>query len=51
VYEDKVIKVTVCGGVAGYQGGMDANKLIKTADESLLRAKRQGKNLVIYDGR
>lgn len=51
VYDDKTIQVTVCGGVAGYQSGMDANGLIKTADEGLLRAKRQGKNLVIYEGR
>jgi diguanylate cyclase (GGDEF)-like protein len=49
IYEDQVIKLTLSGGVAGYRGEIQANKLIKIADENLLAAKKLGKNVVIYE--
>jgi diguanylate cyclase (GGDEF)-like protein len=48
-YNDRKIKVTVSGGVAGFRQGMDTNKLIKIADDNLLKAKREGKNMLCYD--
>lgn len=49
VYEDQVMKLTLSGGVAGYSDEIEANRLIRIADDNLLAAKKQGKNMVIYD--
>jgi len=43
------INITVSGGVAHYTHGMDVNKLIKMADDSLYTAKREGKNRIFYE--
>jgi diguanylate cyclase (GGDEF)-like protein len=49
-YEGKSIRLTISGGVASFREGMDANRLIKTADEHLYRSKKKGKNMVSYSG-
>jgi diguanylate cyclase (GGDEF)-like protein len=49
-YEGKGIRLTISGGVASFREGMDANRLIKTADDHLYRSKREGKNMVSYSG-
>jgi diguanylate cyclase (GGDEF)-like protein len=43
------IKITISGGVAHYAHGMDVNRLIKVADDSLYTAKRKGKNRIFYE--
>lgn len=51
IYEDQVIRLTLSGGVAGYSDQVEASRLIRIADDNLLTAKKQGKNVVIYDKR
>jgi diguanylate cyclase (GGDEF)-like protein len=48
VYEDQVIKLTLSGGLARYTDQIDASRLIRIADDNLLAAKKQGKNMVLY---
>lgn len=49
LYEDRIIKLTLSGGVAGYSDEIEANRLIRIADDNLLAAKKKGKNVVIYE--
>lgn len=49
VYEDQVIRLTLSGGVARYSDEPEASKLIRIADDNLLAAKKQGKNMVLYE--
>jgi diguanylate cyclase (GGDEF)-like protein len=49
VYEDQVIRLTLSGGVADYTNETEASKLIRIADDNLLAAKKQGKNMVLYE--
>lgn len=49
LYEDQIIKLTLSGGVAGYSDEIEANRLIRIADDNLLAAKKKGKNVVIYE--
>jgi diguanylate cyclase (GGDEF)-like protein len=49
-HENKTMQVSVSGGVAMYRDGRDASALVGLADENLYRAKREGKNMVCYDG-
>jgi diguanylate cyclase (GGDEF)-like protein len=49
-YEGKGIRLTISGGIASFREGMDANRLIKTADDHLYKSKREGKNMVSYSG-
>jgi PleD family two-component response regulator len=35
--------------VAVYRQGADTNRLIKIADDNLLKAKKGGKNMLCYD--
>ena len=49
-HENTTIQVSVSGGVAMYRDDRDASKLIELADENLYRAKKEGKNMVCYDG-
>ncbi|MBI5739635.1 MAG: sensor domain-containing diguanylate cyclase [Nitrospirae bacterium] len=47
-FDDNVIKVTISLGVAEFRSSMEAvHELIKSADNALLRAKREGRNRVI----
>jgi diguanylate cyclase (GGDEF)-like protein len=48
-YEGEAIKVTVSVGVATFDGGdIDAMQFIKIADDNLFRAKREGRNRVVF---
>lgn len=49
LYEDQIIRLTLSGGVAGYSDEIEANRLIRVADDNLLAAKKKGKNRVIYE--
>jgi diguanylate cyclase (GGDEF)-like protein len=49
-YEKGTMQVSVSGGVAMYRDNRDAGKLVGLADENLYRAKKEGKNMVCYDG-
>ncbi|HAR94601.1 MAG TPA: hypothetical protein DCR97_01340 [Deltaproteobacteria bacterium] len=49
VYEDQVIRLTLSGGVADYTNQIEASRLIRIADDNLLAAKKQGKNMVLYE--
>lgn len=44
----KLIKITVSGGVAKYEKGLNIEQFIKKADELLYKAKNSGKNKIIY---
>jgi len=48
-YNEQGMKITVSGGVAVYRQGADTNRLIKIADDNLLKAKKGGKNMLCYD--
>lgn len=42
--------VTISGGIAYHQGGaVDADRMITTADDALYRAKRKGRNCVVFE--
>ncbi len=43
----KIIKITVSGGVAEYEKGLDIEQLIKKADVLLYKAKNSGKNKIM----
>ncbi len=45
--KEKIIKITVSGGVAQYEAGLDIEQLIKKADVLLYRAKNNGKNKIM----
>jgi diguanylate cyclase (GGDEF)-like protein len=45
--KEEIIKITVSGGVAEYEKGMDIEQLIKKADVLLYKAKNNGKNKII----
>lgn len=49
VYEDQAIRLTLSGGVADYTNEVEASRLIRLADDNLLAAKKQGKNMVLYE--
>jgi diguanylate cyclase (GGDEF)-like protein len=42
------IKVTMSGGVMGYEEGLTIEGLIEVVDKSLYKAKRSGKNKILY---
>lgn len=46
--KEETIKITVSGGVAQYEKGLDIEQFIKKADILLYKAKNNGKNKVIY---
>jgi len=48
-YNENVIRLTISLGVATYQDGKNTQSLIKTADDNLYRAKKEGKNRTCYE--
>lgn len=44
----KKIKITISGGVMEYEEGLTIEGLIETVDKSLYKAKRSGKNKILY---
>ena len=47
VFDGKKIQVSVSGGIASFpQDALEANRLIKCADQALYRAKSEGKNRI-----
>ena len=44
--KEEIIKITVSGGVAQYEAGLDIEQFIKKADVLLYRAKNSGKNKI-----
>ena len=46
--DKKKIKVTVSGGVMEYEEGLSIKELIEIVDKSLYKAKRSGKNKILY---
>lgn len=44
----KKIKVTMSGGIMEYEEGLSIEELIEIVDKSLYKAKRSGKNKILY---
>jgi two-component system, cell cycle response regulator len=49
IYNDNLIRLTISLGIATYQAGKSTQALIKTADDNLYRAKKEGKNRISYE--
>jgi diguanylate cyclase (GGDEF)-like protein len=49
VHDEKIIRITISAGVATYCEGRDTQLMIKTADDCLYRAKKEGKNRTCYE--
>ena len=47
-YQDKVIKLTASFGLATHCSEVDIDKLLKSADKALYKAKEEGRNRVCY---
>jgi diguanylate cyclase (GGDEF)-like protein len=45
--KEKTMKVTVSGGVAGYQDGLSKADFLARVDETLYKAKAEGRNIVV----
>ncbi|MCS5420603.1 MULTISPECIES: sensor domain-containing diguanylate cyclase [Psychrilyobacter] len=45
---EKLMKITVSGGIAEYERGLDIEQFIKKADVLLYQSKNSGKNKIIY---
>lgn len=47
---DRAFSVTASFGLAGHEGGANAQELLQAADQALYRAKQQGRNCVVVEG-
>lgn len=48
--KNKMIRVTISGGVAGYVEGMTREEFLGAADKLLYKAKTEGGNMICYPG-